>query len=120
MIQRSKRMAELEGNFDWQRIIDGGALPPGPPRALSIYFIQSGTNGPIKIGVSANPADRLRELQTAHPEPLLLLATFPGGFDPERALHVRFARHWLRGEWFAPHEDLETYLTEHVLQGSSH
>jgi DNA-binding transcriptional MocR family regulator len=39
----------------------------------SVYFIQRGEDGPIKIGVSADVAGRLRMLQAASREPLVLL-----------------------------------------------
>ncbi len=37
-------------------------------RAATIYFIQIGESGPVKIGVSFDPLDRLRQIQTANPE----------------------------------------------------
>ncbi len=33
-----------------------------------IYFIQAGENGPIKIGQSDDPKERLKQLQVANPQ----------------------------------------------------
>jgi hypothetical protein len=50
------------------------ALEYEPSSNLShMYFIQQGTTGPIKIGVSNNPYQRLANLQTANPYKLRLL-----------------------------------------------
>ena len=70
-----------------------------------VYFIGAEA-GPIKIGVSCDPAKRLRTLQTGHPVPLMLLAVVPGGVGVERALHRKFADLRVRGEWFARSPEL--------------
>lgn len=75
------------------------AAPPGP----LVYLIQAGGEaGPVKIGHAKDPTGRLRELQTASPEPLVLLATLPGGRPVEGQMHKWFASYHLRGEWFRP------------------
>lgn len=71
-------------------------------RASTIYFIQIGESGPVKIGVSFDPLDRLRQVQTASPEEVRLLACCLGTEQDEAALHEQFARHRIRGEWFRP------------------
>jgi hypothetical protein len=73
--------------------------------ARSVYFVSAG-DGPIKIGVAANPEARLKELQTGHPYRLEILALVEGGTPLEREYHVRFAAHRLHGEWFARHDDI--------------
>ena len=83
--------------------IDGSL---GEETERSVYFIQRGENGPIKIGVSADVAGRLRMLQAASQEPLALLGTLPGGADLEQALHDRFRDQKVRGEWFRPSPEL--------------
>lgn len=70
-----------------------------------VYFIRSG-DGPIKIGLALDVEKRLRGLQTAHHEPLSVLAVTGGGQPQEIAYHRRFAAHRLHGEWFEPHEDI--------------
>lgn len=70
-----------------------------------LYFIRSET-GPIKIGISVDPTQRLRNLQTAHPHKLELICVIAGGGGLEAEYHKRFAAHRLTGEWFAPHPDI--------------
>ena len=76
-----------------------------------IYFIQSGNDGPIKIGVTNGDVEkRLRNLQLANPEPLRLLATMDGDSDTECELHKRFDLYRIRGEWFAPSAEVIGFI----------
>lgn len=71
-----------------------------------VYFIGVGKDGPIKVGIAANPKSRLASLQTAHHEKLTLLAVTIGGRQQEAAYHAQFAGYRLSGEWFARHPDI--------------
>lgn len=73
-----------------------------------IYFIEASYAKTkfIKIGYSANPKTRLRNLQSSCPLPLKLLGCRPGNEADEHSLHFQFRRHRVRGEWFRPHQDL--------------
>lgn len=71
-------------------------------QATFVYFIQCGSNGPIKIGWAADPAVRLAELQSANPLPLTLIGSFIGDRSAEAALHREFQEYRLHGEWFRP------------------
>jgi hypothetical protein len=62
-------------------------------------MIRAGDNGPVKIGTSNQPFERLIALQTAHYEKLRIIRLFEGGEAEEAALHVRFADQHLNGEW---------------------
>lgn len=64
------------------------------------YFIQRGDSGPIKIGKSSCPRQRIRDLATASAEPLRLLAVIDG--DHEAELHAKHGEHRMCGEWFVP------------------
>ena len=75
-----------------------------------IYFIRAGENGPVKIGVSADPQRRLRYFQIGNHEPLNLIRTAEGGWRQERWLHRRFSALHLRGEWH--HFDPEMLTVE--------
>lgn len=78
-----------------------------------IYFIQSGSAGPIKIGYTASSVGRrLATLQTAHPEKLTLLAHVAGDRAKEKALHSRFESHRLEGEWFNPDHEILNMIEE--------
>jgi hypothetical protein len=72
-----------------------------------IYFLEAVGVGHIKIGYTFDKADRrVKELQTASPVPLRLLACMTGTADDEEALHERFAADRLCGEWFKPNDEL--------------
>ena len=76
-----------------------------------IYFIQSGKNGPIKIGYTTdNPKGRIRSLQVGNHKQLYLLATRKGELNDERKIHRMFRRDKLRGEWFESSHDLKTFI----------
>jgi hypothetical protein len=68
-----------------------------------VYFVQRGTDGPVKIGSAEDVGKRVRTLQTGSPERLRLLATVPGGSSLEGLIHERLGAHRIRGEWFRPH-----------------
>lgn len=75
-----------------------------------VYFIQGPPDGPIKIGISVNPEERLRTFQTASPYRLRILRLEPGGRSRETALHRRWRRHRLEGEWFNPAPAILDYI----------
>lgn len=61
--------------------------------------------GPCKIGISRNPAGRLRTLQTAWPRKLIIyeLWDFPkhgAAREAEEMMHYAFAQERAAGEWF--------------------
>lgn len=72
----------------------------------SIYFIQSGLDGPIKIGISSDPVFRMTQMQTGMPHTLRLLAFYPGTRVDEQKLHKQLAKFRIRGEWFQPCEEV--------------
>jgi len=67
-----------------------------------VYFIQQGEDGPIKIGVSETPKQRLKSLQTGSPHRLHLRDAAPVPEDQrlESALHNELASENVGGEWF--------------------
>jgi hypothetical protein len=79
---------------------------------MPVYFIQSGDDGPVKIGLSKNPWSRLCKIQTDHDRPARLIRLFEGGHAQERELHRRFAEHRMNGEWFKPVEAILTGAIE--------
>lgn len=80
------------------------------PTNSQVYFVQGPPDSPIKIGISINPEERLRTFQTASPHRLRILRLEPGGRSRELALHRRFRRHRLEGEWFQPVPELLDYI----------
>lgn len=65
-----------------------------------LYFIQN-ESGMVKIGRSDAPEGRLRQLQTAAAEKLLLRIVCEDYGHIEPDLHRSLHRYRLRGEWFA-------------------
>jgi hypothetical protein len=82
--------------------------------AEQIYFLaalgEGGAVAAVKIGLSHDPASRLRHLQTASAARLHLLGTMTGSGRVERQLHRAWHRARLGGEWFRPDPDLLAYV----------
>lgn len=69
---------------------------------LTVYFIQRGDDGPVKIGITKNLKSRLNGLQTSSAEKLFVRREFNGTQDDEAMFHQVFAAHRMSGEWFFP------------------
>jgi hypothetical protein len=77
---------------------------------VAVYFAQAPTGGPIKIGYSEDPADRVRSLRYRN-GPVRLLATIPyGGRSLEKSLHGHFHSTRVSSlgmEWFRATRELK-------------
>lgn len=84
-----------------------------------VYFIQEHKNpkGLIKIGQSENVRERLENLQIGSPVLLQVLKVMPAE-EYEARIHARFAKFWVRGEWFSPSKDLMDFIGD--LPSSEH
>ena len=73
-----------------------------------IYFIQSGSDGPIKIGTSDDPLARIAQLQGANPRRLRFIGCGLGWPESEAGLLRQFAHLRTAGgaEWFEPAPEL--------------
>jgi hypothetical protein len=81
----------------------------GTPRTYT-YFVQGVDGGPIKIGTSDEPAERLKQLQAASPVRLVILGVSVR--VSEREAHSRFNKHRIkRTEWFHPAPELVMFAT---------
>lgn len=83
----------------------------------SLYFIQAGDFGPVKVGVAKNPLKRVEELQTGNHCLLRLRATFQCDDSQEarsyeQAIHAAFRDLQTSGgrEWRFWHPDLERLI----------
>jgi hypothetical protein len=76
-----------------------------------VYFIQCGSNGPIKIGFAKDPKKRVMQLQTGSPYKLNLLWAYQSE-DPadERDIHAEFEEYKIRGEWYSPSDRLFEFM----------
>lgn len=112
----ARRDGELESVWDWgnglftdlERIeLVEKALFGDEPGTVT-YFIQSGTNGPIKIGVTTNFSSRFRSLEMSSPTPLRVLGVVPTDIEDE--CHVALHEWRLHGEWFKPDAEVLTFI----------
>lgn len=67
---------------------------------MSVYFIQQGQDGPVKVGTAKDLGRRMAGLQGANPFPLRLIGVLPGGRMEERAIHEKLSAWRIHGEWF--------------------
>lgn len=83
------------------------------PMCGGVYFVQTKDEfGPIKIGHAVQINDRMIDIQIHQPWELRFLLRVDGSRARERDLHCQFRAHWMRGEWFAPHEELLAFIRE--------
>ena len=66
----------------------------------SLYLIHNTIQNTLKIGISANPNQRLRALQVATSDYLTLIFSIKGKAYLEKELHNEFAELRLASEWF--------------------
>ena len=81
----------------------------------SVYMIQEGFMGLVKIGFSRSPHERLRTLQCACPQTLRLLATLETSEARrcEADLQDRFKKKLYHGEWHElTDEDIQSVIDE--------
>lgn len=102
-------------------ILSAIATPPADfsygTQRYYVYFMQTATVGAIKLGIAWNIGYRFTSIQTGNHEKVSLVGwiSFPDkalARKAERALHIRFASHLLRGEWFHPHKDVIQYIRD--------
>ena len=79
----------------------------------TIYFVQAGEGGPIKIGIATNLKGRLAIMRSDNPAQIKTLWTILGTMDEEHNLHRWFAHLRVRGEWFTPGPELLEFI-EHL------
>jgi hypothetical protein len=86
---------------------------------MTLYFIQAGTDGPVKIGfTNGDPAGRLKELQVGSPIALRLLRTIDNaGMKVEAWFHARYADCRLVGEWFEFNPEMLAVEPPHEIRG---
>lgn len=87
-----------------------------PPRKLGpfppcyVYAIRRRDTREVKLGVSIEPARRLRAIQTAHGAPLEMVIVGVGGATVEQEIHRRFAAHRKLGEWFHEAPEITAWI----------
>lgn len=79
-------------------------------RQRYVYVVGDGTQGPVKIGVSASPEGRCADMRTANARDLRVLASLPGTQKLEAFLHDRYREFRVQGEWFAREPALDVLI----------
>ena len=90
---------------------------------MNIYFVQSGDNGTIKIGVTKDIDARIKNLQTGNHRKLKLLACVEAGEDAcfiESYLHNIFKDYRLEGEWFKSSPWMLSFISDFKDRGLSY
>ena len=68
---------------------------------MTVYFIQAGDGGPVKIGYTGGDiSHRLREIQNCNATECSVLRVVGGGKATEREIQKFFSPLNIRGEWF--------------------
>lgn len=75
-----------------------------------IYGIVTADNSHIKIGTTASPTQRLKELQTGSHAKLKLIAVLQGDYTEERKLHQEFEKYKVAREWFVNNTLISQYM----------
>jgi len=84
-----------------------------------VYFAKPiGLDGPIKIGCSDAPAERLLTLAVWSPWPLEIVGYVPGDFSDENFLHRCFAGNHSHREWFHSTPNLREAITRILADGN--
>lgn len=80
-----------------------------------VYFILN--NDKVKIGYTKNVKRRLKQLQTANGDNLILLGYIEGDKEVEHQLHQKFDTYRIRenGEWFIASEAIINFINENNL-----
>lgn len=71
-----------------------------------VYVITSG-DGMVKVGVSKNPSQRLKQIQTSNIGADIKFTSIEVGnsYEVEKRVHKELSSHFVSGEWFSCGED---------------
>lgn len=90
------------------------ATSPMPRTTQIVYFIQAGTDGPVKIGFSQNFEVRFNALKRQNHNELTVLRTIPGDRLSEERFLFYFAHLRIRGDWFSYHPAMLTLTVDQI------
>lgn len=84
----------------------------------SVYFARSETTGLIKIGCSAYPKGRLKQLSWDLKEQIRLIVSAKGSFHDERRIHRELSEKRVHGEWFEDCPEVMAYIGHVTVHGT--
>ena len=73
-----------------------------------VYFIKSKNS--VKIGISNNPKQRLKSLQTANPNKLHIIGYVNGDICKEKKIQADLRKYSISGEWFKYCNKVKEYI----------
>ena len=80
------------------------------------YFIQGELTQHIKIGkTNCGIEERMSKLQTGSPDKLNFLGACFGPSSSEAALHYKFKKYRIHGEWFLPSEKIIEFIASNCI-----
>lgn len=82
-----------------------------------VYVIGAPESTTVKIGITVDLDDRLRQIQSMCPVKVAVLWATPGSGALERALHRRFTQQRSHGEWFVFDDDPVGQIREAIADG---
>ncbi len=91
-------------------ILEANSLKQERLRQARVYFLLNRHSNLLKIGFSQDVERRVKDLQFASGQDLVLLRTEPGARSEEKSLHIRFQHLRVKGEWFSYDGELKAYL----------
>lgn len=84
-----------------------------------LYAVQVGASGPIKIGFTTQPRERIATIQDFCPWPLRTLFIVPGSILNEAWVHSQCGAARLKAEWFKATPAVRALLAEIASEGWS-
>lgn len=82
----------------------------GVRKKYHLYFIEAPAVNAMKIGITSDLDQRIASIQHALPIEIAVAATVMGTARQEHALHLRFARIRMRGDWFVITDELRAFV----------
>jgi hypothetical protein len=86
--------------------------PAVSPEDCFVYLIREIPSNRLKIGTTQDLAQRVACLQIGNPDPLEVVAWYPGSFAAEAVLHERWSYFRIHGEWYEPRTDIFEHFYE--------
>lgn len=99
--QRERAFRTREEAEAFAAEVSGGrAVVDANRERRTLYAIQCGVDGPVKIGITGKLGARMSQLQSASHERLLLVGVGEGDARDEADLHKALGDERIRGEWY--------------------
>ena len=89
-----------------------GELLSFRPDSEWVYLMEASDSGRVKIGISANPDRRRKQLETSSPHRIILVCAIYGTVNLERRLHMTFKHAHITGEWFRDVPEIRRRFSE--------